>query len=267
MIYQAARLATEERVAFTLPPAAAVYQGESVKETSMDWFRSYHGAPTDAKFLMLAKRAGVAVHEVAFVWWALLDFASQNDPRGSIKGFDPEALACFSGLDESKIRAIVGVCREKGMVDQADMLSAWHRRQPKREDDSSPRVRAFRERQKGETQGNAHVTQGNAHVTQGNAHVTQGNGRTEQNRTEQSRVDRATRLPDDFSLTPERRLVAEAERLPAERTFAKFCDYWRAVPGAKGRKLDWDATWRNWCRSDKDRGNNNNGSGQRRVAV
>lgn len=89
----------------------------------------------------------------------------------------------------------------------------------------------------------------------------------EQNRTEQNRVDRATRLPDDFSLTPERRLVAEAERLPAERTFAKFCDYWRAVPGAKGRKLDWDATWRNWCRSDKDRGNNNNGSGQRRVAV
>jgi hypothetical protein len=146
----------------------------------MDWFRSYHGAPTDAKFLMLAKRAGVAVHEVAFVWWALLDFASQNDPRGSIKGFDPEALACFSGLDESKIRAIEGVCREKGMVDQADMLSAWHRRQPKREDDSSPRVRAFRERQKGETQGNAHVTQGNAHVTQGN-------GRTEQNREEQNR--------------------------------------------------------------------------------
>lgn len=28
----------------------------------------------------------------------------------------------------------------------------------------------------------------------------------------------------------------------------KFRDYWRAVPGAKGRKSDWDATWRNWLR-------------------
>lgn len=83
--------------------------------------------------------------------------------------------------------------------------------------------------------------------------------RTEQNRTdtEQNRAEqrerRATRLPDDFALTHERRLVAEAERLPAERTFEKFCNYWRSVPGAKGRKLDWDATWRNWCLTERDR--------------
>ena len=29
---------------------------------------------------------------------------------------------------------------------------------------------------------------------------------------------------------------------------SKFLDYWRGVPGAKGRKQDWDATWRNWIR-------------------
>lgn len=28
----------------------------------------------------------------------------------------------------------------------------------------------------------------------------------------------------------------------------KFRDYWRGVPGAKGVKLDWLATWRNWVR-------------------
>jgi hypothetical protein len=28
----------------------------------------------------------------------------------------------------------------------------------------------------------------------------------------------------------------------------RFRDYWRAVPGAKGLKLDWPATWRNWVR-------------------
>jgi hypothetical protein len=88
-----------------------------------------------------------------------------------------------------------------------------------------------------------------------------GGASSEQSGTEQdqeqeknkSKSDRASRLPDDFLLTQERRIVAEAERLPADRTFASFCDYWRAVPGAKGRKLDWDATWRNWCRTDADR--------------
>lgn len=63
----------------------------------------------------------------------------------------------------------------------------------------------------------------------------------------------ACRLPDDFKLTQERRLVAEAETLPADRTFAKFCDYWKALGGAKARKTDWDATWRNWCRNESDR--------------
>jgi len=63
----------------------------------------------------------------------------------------------------------------------------------------------------------------------------------------------AKRLPEDFELTKERRAVAEAERLPADRTFAKFVDYWRSASGARARKLDWDATWRNWCRTEADR--------------
>ena len=29
----------------------------------------------------------------------------------------------------------------------------------------------------------------------------------------------------------------------------KFRDFWHAKPGAGGRKSDWSATWRNWCRN------------------
>jgi hypothetical protein len=83
---------------------------------------------------------------------------------------------------------------------------------------------------------------------------------TEQSRAETEQRERAreraTRLPDDFELTPERRLVAEAETLPAERTFAKFRDHWRSASGQKARKVDWDAAWRNWCRTEYDRGGN-----------
>jgi hypothetical protein len=28
-----------------------------------------------------------------------------------------------------------------------------------------------------------------------------------------------------------------------------FKDYWASVPGSKGVKLDWDATWRSWIRN------------------
>jgi hypothetical protein len=37
------------------------------------------------------------------------------------------------------------------------------------------------------------------------------------------------------------------------RDHEAFCDYWRGIPGAKGRKLDWVATWRNWMRREHER--------------
>jgi hypothetical protein len=40
---------------------------------------------------------------------------------------------------------------------------------------------------------------------------------------------------------------------------AAFCDYWRSVPGAKGRKLDWVATWRNWMRKEHNERARRNG--------
>ena len=42
-----------------------------------------------------------------------------------------------------------------------------------------------------------------------------------------------------FPNLTEREVADEAER---------FRDYWISIPGAKGRKIDWAATWRNWCR-------------------
>ena len=61
---------------------------------------------------------------------------------------------------------------------------------------------------------------------------------------------RGTRIPDGWQ--PDRALAdwtranapAAANALEVER----FRDYWAAQPGAKGRKADWSATWRNWAR-------------------
>lgn len=63
---------------------------------------------------------------------------------------------------------------------------------------------------------------------------------------------KACRVPDDFILTAERRQMAVKIGLNGniDQVFAGFLDYWKAQPGAKGIKLDWDATLRNWFRNE-----------------
>ncbi|WP_198407106.1 hypothetical protein [Nocardia terpenica] len=41
---------------------------------------------------------------------------------------------------------------------------------------------------------------------------------------------------------------AECPHVDLRAEHTKFVDYWRSQPGAKARKADWDATWRNWIR-------------------
>ena len=66
---------------------------------------------------------------------------------------------------------------------------------------------------------------------------------------------RGTRLPDDFAVTDDMRAWAatEAPGVDLARATAEFADYWRAVAGAKGVKLDWIATWRNDMRRKAER--------------
>lgn len=67
-------------------------------------------------------------------------------------------------------------------------------------------------------------------------------------------LSRGERLPADWTLPDDWRLWAVEEGIPKPWAEAeKFKDYWRAQPGQKGRKLDWQATWRNWCRNARDR--------------
>ncbi len=140
------------------------------------WFRSWHGAPTDNKWLVIGRRANVAPGVVSAVAWALFDYASQADDRGSVEGFDVETYAAFSGFDESDIDRVVSAMREKSVIVDG-RLAAWDKRQPKREDDSAERVRAFRERKNDSNAMKRSVTHGNNTETDTETD-------TEQNRTE-----------------------------------------------------------------------------------
>lgn len=66
-----------------------------------------------------------------------------------------------------------------------------------------------------------------------------------------SSSDRGTRLDPSWLPTVELIAWARSEGISdetARRETAKFIDYWRGIPGARGRKIDWPGTWRNWLR-------------------
>ena len=66
---------------------------------------------------------------------------------------------------------------------------------------------------------------------------------------------RGTRLPADWVLRKAWGAWAMAEYPQwtpekVRREGASFRDYWAAKSGRDAAKLDWEATWRTWCRSD-----------------
>ena len=64
---------------------------------------------------------------------------------------------------------------------------------------------------------------------------------------------RGHRLPDDWQPSQELIDYATERNLDPQREAEDFRDYWHSKPGAGGVKLDWNATWRTWCRRSADR--------------
>jgi len=69
-------------------------------------------------------------------------------------------------------------------------------------------------------------------------------------------VTRGSRLPSDWQIPGEwadwTEKVYRLERPKIVRMSLEFRDYWAAIPGSRGVKLDWFATWRNRCRQKLD---------------
>lgn len=84
-----------------------------------------------------------------------------------------------------------------------------------------------------------------------------------------SRQRKGTRLPDGWTptRTPGNQKAEQGhDQAWLDRELERFRDYWSAVSGQRGRKLDWDATWRNWLRNAEDRAQRQPGFGQARTA-
>ena len=147
----------------------------------MEWFRWYHGSVSDPKFRLLAKLADAKLTEVLAVWQAMLEHASQSSQRGSLEGWRDDVTAVCLDMDANAIERIRTQANNVGLIANADdgieFLASWEKRQPKREDGSAERAKAWREQKKSSANANEQKR------TQKN---------TEQNRTEQNREEENT---------------------------------------------------------------------------
>jgi uncharacterized protein YdaU (DUF1376 family) len=64
------------------------------------------------------------------------------------------------------------------------------------------------------------------------------------------RTATAMRLPPDF--VPSLEVAISFGIADPKRESEAFIDYWTAKAGRDATKLDWLATWRNWCRNSKN---------------
>lgn len=108
----------------------------------MNWYKAFHGLPYDPQLAVVARRAGINRAEVLALLIALMDHASQNNPRGSLEGLDAEKLAVALDLDVAQIDTALQALRDKGIVSLDNTLSGWAGRQ----NTSTDRVRAYRAR-------------------------------------------------------------------------------------------------------------------------
>jgi hypothetical protein len=110
------------------------------------WVRLWDDMPTDPKWRVVARRSGRQLPEVLAVFVFMMTNAGANaTERGRMTNWSDEDVGAALDMDAEHVTSIREAMQGKTL--DGDKLSGWDRRQPKREDNSSERARAWREEQ------------------------------------------------------------------------------------------------------------------------
>lgn len=219
--------------------------GVSWEGNKMQWFKLYHGFSTDTKLALISHQTKIIRAIVNSIVIDLLEYASHQNERGSIQGYNPEVAAFNLGIEEITVVTVCNALRDRAFI-TGDKINNWDKYQPI-DKTNAERQKRYRERVKEITV-----------VTDSNALRNIEEKRGEEIREEKKESkNRGTR----FALQDapvEWLTYCELARpdLNAREVFNGFRDYWIAKSGKDGIKLDWLATWRNWIRNQKQIGVN-----------
>lgn len=202
----------------------------------MHWFKIHHGFSSDSKLALVAHKMEESRATINGIFLDILEYASKQDDRGSLIGYNVEAGALTMGVSDKFMGDVIETLRNVTLVTHEKVVN-WDRYQGSVDSTAAERQRRHREKKKQQLE--EIVTP----VT-----VTSPLRNVEKSREDKNRKGTRFALT---SLPPEWVEYCKTERpdLNAATVFQGFHDYWISIPGAKGVKLDWFATWRNWVRS------------------
>jgi len=198
-----------------------------------NWVRLWEDMPTDPKWRVIARRSGRPLSEVIAVFVFMMTNAGANAAdRGRLSNWDDEDVAAALDMDGDHVSAIRLAMEGKTIID--GQLTGWEKRQPKREDNSTGRVAAWRDKKKREeATENAHETQLKRNVTQCNA--------PEKNRIDTD-ISPALRSGDTRA---GRALADEAKE--AAKAFERFWEIW---PNKTGKPVAIKSYFKVWREAD-----------------
>lgn len=260
----------------------------------MAWIESHDEVAHHRKTRRAARALGVPVPHVVGLLHVLWHWCLTHAPDGDLSGLDAEDLADACMWDGDP-QALHKALRDTGWIDHDGQVHDWwehggqtvaRRRQATEAQREAGVLGAHRRWCVGEGKprpGCPHcdgVPMGSDRVPNP-PHVATpmgspsgpmttgtgtGTGTEVKGASSRERSARATRIPDSWvpGEEPELHGEAKAAGVDLHRELARFGDYWRAKGGKDGRKVDWQATWRNWVRKaidDKPRANGHSRDG------
>lgn len=119
------------------------------------WFRLWNDMPTDPKWRVIARASGQPISLVMACGLFAMSNVSKRSvtqcdakERGVTHNLSHEDIAAALDADEADIKAIFDAMQGRFM--DGDKVKNWDKRQPKREDSSAERTKAYREKKKSE---------------------------------------------------------------------------------------------------------------------
>lgn len=231
----------------------------------MVWLQSHQELRSHPKTVKVARMLGVdlptMIGHLHLLWWWALDHAADGD----LSKFDHEDIAMgahYPGNADAFVKALKG-CGPKGrsgFLTDSYLLHDWNEYGGKyqRRVEIAKQAAEARWTKNSQEQATLIDTETDASAlpeqSASNAEERRGEKKREEKQDQEhasrKRADRAQRLPDGWTPQPESDLVRKlgVNQQHVGRELERFTDYWISQPGARGRKVNWQATWRNWLR-------------------
>lgn len=214
----------------------------------MHWFKIHHGYSSDAKLALAAHKLQTPRATINGIFVELLEYASKQEERGSLVGYNIEAGALAMGVSDEFMRNVIVTLRNVTLVTDEKVVN-WDRYQGGGDRTAAERQRRHRDKKKQDVEEMSR----DSNVTSPLRNVDK--SREDKSREDKSRINREDReilvkmpfkdFPQNWQIWTLKNTTLSHERMTD--TWLDFHEYWTIGRGKNTKRADWFRSWKKWC--------------------